>query len=232
MVNSSFFGQATKIDTVDRAVNLLGTRQIHDLALATSVTEVFGGISNQVFNMEKYWHASVRCGVTSRLIAYQCNILDSERLFVSGLLQDIGHLIMYTMLADEMIAILQQAEIKDKTLSYLEKESLGFDYAEVGAEMMSAWNFPESLIEVTRYHLEPNKAKLFPMETAIVNIAKNIDSVMAQGQALEQALKAIHPDALRLTGLSVEALESICTESTQKTTQAIDLIFPHSIKAS
>lgn len=232
MVNSAFFGQASKIDTVDRAVNMLGTQQIHDLALSTTVTEVFGNSSNRVISMEKYWHASVRCGVTSRLIAYQCNILDSERLFVAGLLQDIGHLIMYSALPDEMITILQKAEIKDVTLASLEREKLGFDYAEVGAEMMRSWNFPDSLIEITQYHLEPNKASLFPLETAIVNIAKNIDPVMAKGQELAQAMKAVHPDAWRLTGLNAEVLQGICAESLQKTTQAIDLLFPEKREVS
>lgn len=226
MVNSAFFGQASNIDTVDRAVNLLGTQQIHDLALSTTVTEVFGNSSNRVISMEKYWHASVRCGVTSRLIAYQCNILDSERLFVAGLLQDIGHLVMYTILPDEMIDILQEAEIKDKTLVSLEREKLGFDYAEVGAEMMHSWNFPDSLIEITSCHLEPNKADLFQLETAIVNIARHLEPVMAQSQTLEQAMKKIHPDALRLTSLDQGALDQICSESLQKTTQAIDLLFP------
>lgn len=226
MVNSAFFGQASKIDTVDRAVNLLGTQQIHDLLLSTTVTEVFGQVSNEVMSMEKYWYASVRCGVTSRLIAYGCNILDSERLFVAGLLHDIGHLIMYSALADDMISIMQEAESKGAALASIERDKLGFDYTDVGEEIMRSWNFPDSLIEITSCHLEPNKADLFQLETAIVNIARHLEPVMAESQTLEQAMKKIHPDALRLTSLDQSALDQICSESLQKTTQAIDLLFP------
>lgn len=228
MVNSAFFGQPVKIETVDRAVNLLGTQQIHDLALSTSVTEVFSKVHNRVINMEKYWYASVRCGVTSRLIAYRCKILDSERLFVAGLLQDIGHLIMYTALPDEMTAILQQANNDIARVASLEQEQLGFDFTDVGAEMMHAWNFPDSLIEITAFHMEPKKARYYPLETAIVNMARNIDPVMADGVAIDQAIKLIHPDAWHLTDMSTETLAAICAESAHKTSQAIDLLFPKS----
>lgn len=228
MVNSAFFGQPAKIETVERAVNLLGTQQIHDLALSTTVTEVFGRSANRVISMDQYWYASVRCGVTSRLIAYQCNILDSERLFVAGLLQDIGHLILYTAMPDEMMIILQAAESTNTSMASLERKHLGFDYTDVGAEMMHAWNFPDSLIEITAFHREPNKARHYPLETAIVNMAKNLEPVMADGLDIEQAIKLIHPDAWHLTDISAETLAAICIESTQKTSQAIELLFPKS----
>lgn len=228
MVNSAFFGQAAKIDTVERAVNLLGTQQIHDLALSTTVTEVFANTSNRVISMEEYWHASVRCGVTSRLIAYQCNILDSERLFVAGLLQDIGHLIMYTAIPDKMTEILQQADDGSDNVASLERTQLGFDYSDVGAEMMHAWNFPDSLIEITAFQLEPHKARHYPLETSIVNIARNLEPVMAGSQPIEMAVKAMHPDVWHLTDISADTLSAICTESRQKTSQALDLLFPRS----
>ena len=51
LVNSPFFGIEARIDTVPRAVNMLGTQQIHDLVLATSVTEAFAGISTDIMDM-------------------------------------------------------------------------------------------------------------------------------------------------------------------------------------
>ena len=75
LVNSAFFGLPAKIDTVSRAVGMLGTQQIHDLVLASSVTETFSGMSTNVVDMQIFWHRSVYSAVAARLIAAKCNVL-------------------------------------------------------------------------------------------------------------------------------------------------------------
>ena len=95
LVNSAYFGLAAKIETVTRATSLLGTQQVHDLVLATSVADTFEGMSSEVMDMQRFWRRSIHCGILSRQLANKCNVLDSERLFVAGLLRDIGHLVMY-----------------------------------------------------------------------------------------------------------------------------------------
>ena len=101
IANSAFFGFAAPVQTVARAVNLLGTEQVHDLLLATSVSSVFAGVSRELVDMEVFWRRGVLCGVAARLLAARCNVLDSERLFVEGLLHDIGHLVLYRQLPAE-----------------------------------------------------------------------------------------------------------------------------------
>ena len=81
MVNSAYFGLAVEISTVNRAINLLGTQQIHDLVLATSVSETFTGIPDDIMNMQQFWRHSVFCAAASRVLAAACNVLDSDRLF-------------------------------------------------------------------------------------------------------------------------------------------------------
>ena len=65
LVNSAYFGLAAKIDTVNRAVSMLGTQQVHDLVLAASVAQTFDGMSNQVMDMSRYWQKSVYCAIAS-----------------------------------------------------------------------------------------------------------------------------------------------------------------------
>ena len=158
MVNSAYFGLAVEISTVNRAINLLGTQQIHDLVLATSVSETFTGIPEDVMSMQQFWRQSVYCAAASRVLASACNVLDSDRLFVAGLLRDIGHLVMYQAIPDIYLQILEAAKERELPLDEMERNFVGFDYAMVGGELMHQWNLPKSLQEPTFYHLEPEKA--------------------------------------------------------------------------
>ena len=69
IVNSSFFGFPSKIETITHAVTIVGTAQLHDLALATTVVNQFKGVPKDLINMEKFWLHSVATGLAARIIA-------------------------------------------------------------------------------------------------------------------------------------------------------------------
>lgn len=232
MVNSAFFDFAAKIETVSRAVGLLGTQQIHDLALATSVARAFSAMPPGMINMEVFWRNSVYCSVTSRLIASHCNVLDSERLFVAGLLRDIGHLIMYLKVPGPAQQALLRARKEHKPLYRVERELIGCDHAQVGEELMRAWQLPASLQDSLEFHLEPGKAQDFALETSIIHIASVITEAAAAREAPEPQALRIDPVALQITGLSPDRLQSIKHEADQQLEEAISLIFLGMRKAS
>lgn len=174
LVNSPFFGLVAKVDTITHAINMLGNQQVHDLVLATVVVDSFSGFTNDYYNLYDFWFNSVYCAVTARLVAYHCGDLDTERPFVAGLLHDIGHLAIYQNIPQESRAAEALAAEKNIDIYQAEREVLGFDYGQVGAELMSDWNLPVSLQETTEFHIEPEKATDFELETAIVHIASAI----------------------------------------------------------
>ena len=139
IVNSAYFGLATEIETVNRAVGLLGTQEVHDLVLAVSVAQSFAGMSNEVMNMQRYWKRSVRTAVAAKELASLCNVLDGERLFVGGLLRDIGHLFLYQYAPTKALQALELAKAQQAPLYKAERAVIGADYASVGAELMRQW---------------------------------------------------------------------------------------------
>jgi HD-like signal output (HDOD) protein len=232
LVNSAFFGLAANIDTVNRAINLLGTQQVHDLVLATSVAEAFGGMDDKVMDMERFWRKSVACGVASRELATLCHVLDSERVFVCGLLRDIGHLVMYQAIPEAAQQALDVSRERGLPIFEVEREQIGLDYARVGGTLMRQWRLPRSLWEPTEFHVEPSIAREIPLLTALVHfgaiLAEAMDSQMDLGEALQQA----DDNAWRITGLSVEQ----CLEVTDKVSGQIDgimqLLMPVASQAS
>ena len=90
IVNSAFYGFQSRIETVSRAVTIIGMRELRGLVLAASAIEAFSKVPNKVLNMANFWRHSVYCGVVAQLLAERSNVLHAERLFVAGLLHDIG----------------------------------------------------------------------------------------------------------------------------------------------
>ena len=64
LVNSAFYCFPSKVESIFHAVLLVGTEQIRDLALATSLLRAFKGISEELVDMESFWLHSVATGVT------------------------------------------------------------------------------------------------------------------------------------------------------------------------
>ncbi len=229
MVNSAFFGLGSNIETVSQATRMLGTQQIHDLALATSVTEAFSDVSTDVMDMNVFWRNSVACGLASRLLASQCNVLDNERLFIAGLLHAIGHLVMYQLLPMQMQQALMRSKEQARPLFQVERDLLGFDYAKVGGKLMNEWGLPDSLQESTTRHPEPAYALTYGLETAIVHIATHVATAIETGTLKTQC---IDPSVWQITGITPEALDSSVRETAQELDSAMSLLFNKMRKAS
>ncbi len=223
MANSAFFGFSAKIDKISRAINIMGVSQLHDLVLSTSVTSVFKGMRDEVMDMEKFWGSSVHCGVLARLLAAECHIIDSDRLFVTGLLHDIGHLVMYKQFPQESAELLQRSEQETLRLENLEQQMLGFDAAELGAELLVKWNLPESFIMPLRHQNMPEVADKFRLDACILHIAKKLCSDQEWSYEDVSAEMTV---ALEVTDLSEEQLRFIVREASLHFEETRTLLLP------
>ena len=208
--NSAFFGMPAKVDTISRAVNILGTQLVHDVILATTVSASCN-TETEALDQRKFWSDSAYCAVLSRLLAQHCNVLDSERVFLEGLLRDIGHLAMYQRIPE----CLEEAKRHSKTagveLYQAERELIGYDYGQVGQELMAFWGLPSSLGEVARYHVDPAGSNSCPLETSIVHIAYHMMlQAEPDGDSIDRKL-LVSNDAWKTTGLSEDMLDPVKT---------------------
>jgi HD-like signal output (HDOD) protein len=226
IANSPFFAFPARITTVARATSLLGTQQIHDLVLATTVTEAFSGIPIDIISMREFWSNSIRCGLLSRRLAQECNVLDSERLFVEGLLHDIGHLIMYQSLPEASAAALRESQQQDRPLFLVERELIGCDYGQVGSALMDSWYFPPGLIESVLCQNEPARAEEFPLEVAILHIAVRLKEHAVAAPEVAQGPPRIDPAAWQVIGLTEEVIEPVCAAAAEHLAATVEMLFP------
>lgn len=176
VANSPLYGSSRQVDSIARAVTLLGTKQIRDLAFSAIASKMFVGMPSNIISVEDFWHHSLYCGLLARTLAQAIGAPNPDTLFTAGLLHDIGQLIMFHRTpqhAHQAILLTIQGDANRDMVS-AEHEILGFDHTDIGDELAQKWNLPEVIRECIAYHHMPVKAKNFPTEVALVHIANVI----------------------------------------------------------
>lgn len=230
IVNSSFYGFPSRIETVSRAVTVIGLRELRGLVLAASAVETFSRIPTEVLNMVRFWRHSVYTGVVAQALAEQASVLHSERLFVAGLLHDIGKLILCHRLPEVARTIQQRLQQADKPDFLIERELLGFDHAAVGGELIRAWQMPASLETAVRFHHDPGAAEAYPLEAALVHIANSMTGMAEQGLDVdvEMVIQPIEPAAWETVRLDASVMETVFATASERFTEALAIILPRS----
>jgi len=207
IVNSPFYGFPSKIDTISHAISIIGMDQLTDLALATLVIYQFEGIPNKMFNMEKFWRHSVACGVVARSIADFRNEKNAERFYLAGILHDIGRLVIYKKEPALALDAFNRSKKQKENIYLSEQELMGFDHADVGRELLKAWKLPPRLAEAVGCHHQPQTAKEFPVDAAIVHTADYIVHVLQAGSDAEFSDAKLYPQSWEIIGFSPDDFE-------------------------
>jgi len=204
IANSSYYGFPSRVETISRAITVIGMQDLRDLILSTSVINAFGSDKNELINMETYWNHSLFTGFIARQLGSKTTtkVLCKERLFTTALLHDIGQLIMTIKMPEIMRIILNRAKIDKEPYHEVEKIVFGLGHSEIGAELMKKWNLPESFQTVARFHHEPEKAENYQLETSIVHISNAMAHIaQMHGLGFKEKIQ-INPEAWAITGLN------------------------------
>jgi putative nucleotidyltransferase with HDIG domain len=215
VANSAAFGQARQVETISRAVVVLGTRQVRDIAMTLYAARAFDGIPNRLVSVESFWHHSVLCAIAARLTASAVPRAKPETSFIAGLLHDIGQLVLFHQRANEekealLLAVDGPGE---PDLHLCEKELLGFDHAAVGGALAREWKLPTRLQECIEFHHQPERAVEFPLDVAIVHMANSF-AVLAEIESTDLAdAPPIATMAWEVTGLDRGLVPQIAAEA-------------------
>jgi len=171
LVNSSFYNYSGRIDTLSRAIAIVGMRELYSMAISVAAIRAFSKIPAEIINMDTFWRHSLFCGIIARNLGKRCGVLHPERLFVGGLLHDIGTLVLFARAPEKAKELLLISEGSEQTLVYAERQEYGFDHADLGGMLASLWNLPNNLVEAISCHHEPLEAVFSKQQAAIVKIA-------------------------------------------------------------
>lgn len=191
LVNSAAVGLRARVDTVSRAITVVGTRELHNMVLAISAVRTFRNLPSKLVSMDVFWRHAIYTGLLARLLGKHCGVLHPERLFIAGLLHDVGSLVLYRCLPDVAGELLLTAQGDEQVLCHAESDVLGFTHAELGGLLLATWNLPEALCEATTWHHEPGKAQAARLEACVVHVA----DVLANRSGIAGFCEATSPTA-------------------------------------
>ncbi len=195
LVNSSMYGVSPKVDSVSRALSILGVQPLHDLVLATSAVSAFDKLPADLVDMESFWRHSLGTAVVSRLIAVKRKDQNVEALFVCGLLHDIGRLVMYLGNPEGARKAHAHAAESRQLLHSVEHDEFGYDHSMVGSALLEQWGLPDSLSEPIKAHHRPDMAGEFASQASTVHVADIIAHAMMFGTSGEPLVPSLSDTA-------------------------------------
>lgn len=223
-VNSAFYSFPRSIDSVTQAVTVVGTQQVRDLALATSVMTMFDDVPADLIDMQSFWHHSLATGTIARVIAGYRREDNVERYFVAGLLHDIGRLIIFQHAGSQAREAIERARESGEPLYVCEAAVLGCDHAQVGDALLAKWNFRGAFREATLHHHQPRLASKYPAETAAVHIADVVANALSWGRSGEVRVPPCDAWAWDTLGIDTGMANSLIEEAERQIDAAMHLL--------
>ena len=224
LVNSAFYGRSTQIDSVERAIVLLGFDAVHHLAVAATMGSLFRGARIcEGYTGRDLWTHCIAVAAISRELAKRTRHVAPDEAFLAGLLHDIGLLVSLQVCRGKLRLACEAARDGHATFAAAEIESIGVDHQELGAVLAKRWRFPQSVYAVAGHHHAPTTAdpRWRPMAT-IVHVADVICCCRNIGFDLTARLETLDPDALSI--VPPELLEEATANAVEWAQPAIDVL--------
>lgn len=146
VANSAFYSFPQQIGSIQQAVSMLGTNAVQSLVLSFSLLQIQKGKNPTKFDFDKFWERSIASAIAAQQILKKVPGSDTEEIFVSALLQNLGQLVLactQPALCDQIIDRLAEEEGEDELAA--ETAILGTDHCFIGYEVAKHWNFPLSI---------------------------------------------------------------------------------------
>ncbi len=207
IANSPYYGLSGGVNSISKAVVVLGVEEIRNLVIGLSIISSFKSDFNiDGFSANDLWLHSVGVGYCAKLLGEQCLGLDKDVLFTIGLIHDIGRFLMPLYFPNELEKAI--AITKEKGISLADGEIMtGVSHAEIGAFLTTLWKFGEVVITSIRYHHNPKGAGEYMREAGVIFVADQLVQKVGDGWDLDyKGRKLLVPKYLGLEATAIKAV--------------------------
>ena len=195
IINSAYYGFLWRIKSVNQAIVLLGLRSVRNLVLAATVMSTYGGSSQaNGFDRTLHWKHSIATAFATEMLAKQWDKKLAEDAFLTGLVHDIGRVIMDQHFPEEFALVYRMVTEDHVALGEAEKMVFELSHAEIGHHVARKWNFPAQIATAIGDHHGPVPENDWSQMAAMVHVADFI--VHQAGLGLLDAPAGIAPGAL------------------------------------
>ncbi len=225
VANSAAYAGVSSVDTIDMAVQRVGSRELRELAYALCAASSFDNISNELISVSDYWQHCLGCGFAAQGLAKRLRSFRGESVFTAALLHDIGYLVLLNQCPEESAQALTLSleETDGQHMWLAERKIFGYDHADVGAALADAWHFPAQLRAPIEYHHRPGLATECQEVVALVHVANAVSVVMEFDDGSLDDAPPIDAAARTLLNVDDEMLIEVANEAQNETAALLDL---------
>jgi len=223
IVNSAFFGFRSKIDSISRAIMLIGSKELTSLALGITIMETFRTIPREVIDVASLLEHNLACGMVARIMAAHGNLIHTEQVFVSGMLHDIGRLVLCKYFPQNARYAFTAAEQSGDSLLTIERNMLGCSHVQMGKLLLRKWKLPYALENSVAYHHQPS-ASPDPEMAAVLQMADMIVHGMGIGHSGENKVPCFDDKAWQRINIPVGAFQALAHQAAHQVETFRDLM--------
>lgn len=209
LANSSYYGLASQVDSISRAIIVLGFNTVCNLAASIGISKIFKEqYKNISIDLSGLWFHTLGCAVAAKVIISEKNQNYAERAFICGILHDIGKIIIAKILPAEQKKIFDALYKSKKTIYDIEEEIISTNHAKVGFAIGKKWKFPEYILDVIRFHHDPLQSKIAPDIASAVHLGNAISKALSLGVSTDSRafIKPIVWEQLRINQQKIPSL--------------------------
>lgn len=207
IVNSAFYGFPHEIEDIPQAIVIIGLQQLNDLVLAHSIINLFENKKTAPFSLEDFWKFSIASGLEAKILCSFSKQKSNDRVFVGGLLHNIGKLLMATAEPDLYEECCQVSLNHNLSCHEAERKVFGFSHIEVNQVLMKSWNIPQAISQISSNYLTPDANSEFELESNFILVAHSICSTLGLGSTGEKFIPEVSDANVRAIKLKTAQLE-------------------------
>lgn len=163
LANSAYFHVSRQIATVDDALAMLGLAMVRNLVLGQGLSTAFKNVHG--LDLAQFWRHSLYTASTARWLAMHGQT-NADLAFTVGLVHGLGQLVMHSVLGAELAALNERCHPLAAERAQAERDLLGYDHAQVSAELARQWKFPAAIADPLALVPQPD-AQLSPVAALV-----------------------------------------------------------------
>ncbi|MBQ8708890.1 MAG: HDOD domain-containing protein [Succinivibrionaceae bacterium] len=152
MANSVVYSRGIEVTSIDQAVIRIGFKQVSSLVIATALNNSFK--TPKSFDKNKFWIDTFQIATIAKSIARESKKIEPETAFTCALIHNIGELLVQQCFPTEA-ELINAAVANGCSRIDAQRETIGYDYSQLGAELVRRWKLPEFFVHSTEQHLNP-----------------------------------------------------------------------------
>lgn len=168
MANSAAMRRGNDVTSIEQAAIRLGFNRLRSVVVAAGIIGSFKAPPS--FNKHKFWTDTFQVATIARMLGQKVQALDPETAFTCALIHNIGELLIQSTLPEEA-ELISMAIQNGSSRVEAQREMLGYDYAQLGAELARRWNLSASFVDAISQQLDPLSHHPVSKEAVLIRLA-------------------------------------------------------------